>query len=149
MPDYLNFLAEAELKAVDPDQCLDMDDSEADDLEDIPDRVAAVLIGLPETEATQRGRRIQCQKKLDQNQQMSQGGTAPRSRQVTPHAERSTFHVDATKVQAARLTSRIRRLQFLCHVRLRPRFQSSLSNHSETTRVNPHAKTWQTDREAT
>ena len=43
--DYPNFLAEAEMKAVDPDQCLDMDDSEADDLEDTPDRVAAVLIG--------------------------------------------------------------------------------------------------------
>ena len=47
--DYLNFLAEAEMKAVD-DQCLDMDDSEAGDLEDNPGRVAAVLIGLPKAE---------------------------------------------------------------------------------------------------
>ena len=31
------------MKAVDPDQCLDMDDSDADDFEVIPDRDAAVL----------------------------------------------------------------------------------------------------------
>ena len=42
--EYLNFLAEAEMKAVDPDQWL-MDDSDADDVENIPDRVAAVLTG--------------------------------------------------------------------------------------------------------
>ena len=41
--DYLSFLAEAEMKAVDRDHCLDMDDSDADDFEVIPDRDAAVL----------------------------------------------------------------------------------------------------------
>ena len=41
--DYLRFLAEAEMKAVDSDQCLDMDD--ADDFELISDREAAVLTG--------------------------------------------------------------------------------------------------------
>ena len=41
--DYLNIPAEAEMKAVDPDECLDMDHSDADDFEFIPDRVAAVL----------------------------------------------------------------------------------------------------------
>ena len=43
--DYLSFLAAAERKAVDSDQCLDMDDSEADDFEVIPDRDAVVLTG--------------------------------------------------------------------------------------------------------
>ena len=43
--DYLRFLAEAEMRAVDPDEYLDMDDSDADDFEAIPDRVAAVLTG--------------------------------------------------------------------------------------------------------
>ena len=43
--DYLSFLAEAEMKAVDPDQCLDMDDSDAAEFEVIPDRDAAVLTG--------------------------------------------------------------------------------------------------------
>ena len=41
----LSFLAEAEMKAVDPDQCLDMDDSDADDFQVFPDRDAAVLSG--------------------------------------------------------------------------------------------------------
>ena len=36
--DCLSFLAEAEMKAVDTDQCLNMDDSDADDFEVIPDR---------------------------------------------------------------------------------------------------------------
>ena len=43
--DYLRFVAEAEMRAVDPDECLDMDDSDADDVEAIPDRVAVVLTG--------------------------------------------------------------------------------------------------------
>ena len=43
--DYLSFMAEAEMKAVDRDHCLDMDDSDADDFEVIPDRDAAVSIG--------------------------------------------------------------------------------------------------------
>ena len=43
--DYLRFLAEAEMKAVDSDQRLDMDDSDDDDFEVIPDRDAAVLNG--------------------------------------------------------------------------------------------------------
>ena len=43
--DHLRFLAEAEMLAVDPDQCLDMDDSDADGFEVIPDRDAAVLTG--------------------------------------------------------------------------------------------------------
>ena len=34
--DYPSFLAEAEVKAVDPNQCLDMDDSDADDFEGHP-----------------------------------------------------------------------------------------------------------------
>ena len=43
--DCLSFLAEAEMKAVDPDQRFDMDDSDADDFEVIPDTDAAVLTG--------------------------------------------------------------------------------------------------------
>ena len=43
--DYLSFLAEAERRAVDSDQCLDMDDSDVDDFGVIPDRDAAVLSG--------------------------------------------------------------------------------------------------------
>ena len=42
--DYLNFLVEAEMKAIDPDQCLDMDDLDADDFEVILDIVAAVFV---------------------------------------------------------------------------------------------------------
>ena len=53
--EYLKFLAEAEMKAVDPDQWL-MDDSDADDVENIPDRVAAVLTGHSEAEATRSSR---------------------------------------------------------------------------------------------
>ena len=41
--DYLGFLEDTEMKAVDPHQCLDMDDSDADDFEVIPDRDAAVF----------------------------------------------------------------------------------------------------------
>ena len=41
--DYLRFLAEAEMGAVDPDEYLDMDDSDADEFEVIPGRNAAVL----------------------------------------------------------------------------------------------------------
>ena len=41
--DYLSFLAEAEMRAVDPDQCPDMDDSDVDDFEVVHDRDAAVL----------------------------------------------------------------------------------------------------------
>ena len=43
--DCLSSLAEAEMKAVDPDQCLDMVDSDADEFEVVPDRDAAVLTG--------------------------------------------------------------------------------------------------------
>ena len=43
--DHLRFLAEAEMKAVDSDQCFDTDDSEADDFEAILGRNAAVLTG--------------------------------------------------------------------------------------------------------
>ena len=42
---YLRFLAEAETRAVDPDEYLDMGDSDVDDFEAILDRVAAVLTG--------------------------------------------------------------------------------------------------------
>ena len=51
----------------------------------------------------------------------------------------------------AKLTTHLRAFTdsgFFCQVRLRPRYQSSLTNHSEITRVNSHAKTWQPDREA-
>ena len=41
--DYLRFLAEVEMRAVDPDEYLDVDDSGADDFEVIPGRNAAVL----------------------------------------------------------------------------------------------------------
>ena len=41
--DYLRFLAEAEMRAADPDEYLDMDDSDVDDFEAVPDRNAAVL----------------------------------------------------------------------------------------------------------
>ena len=41
--DYLRFLAEAEMRAADPDEYLDMDDSDPDDFEVIPGRNAAVL----------------------------------------------------------------------------------------------------------
>ena len=41
--DCLRFLAE--MKAVDPGECLDVDDSNADDFVAIPDSVAAVLTG--------------------------------------------------------------------------------------------------------
>ena len=41
--DYLRFLAEAEMRAVDSDEYLDMDDSDADGFEVIPGRNAAVL----------------------------------------------------------------------------------------------------------
>ena len=37
----------------------------------------------------------------------------------------------------------VHRLQILSQVRLRPRFQSFLSNQIDTTRVNSHAKPWQ------
>ena len=43
--DYLRFLAEADMRAVDLHEYLDMDVSDADDFEAIPDRVAAVLTG--------------------------------------------------------------------------------------------------------
>ena len=39
--DYLKFLAEAEMRAADPDEYLDMDDSDVDDFEAVPDRNAA------------------------------------------------------------------------------------------------------------
>ena len=41
--DYLRLLAEAEMRAADFDEYLDMDDSDADDFEVIPGRNAAVL----------------------------------------------------------------------------------------------------------
>ena len=41
--DYLRFLAEAEMRAADPDEYLDMDDSDVDDFEAVPDRNAAVM----------------------------------------------------------------------------------------------------------
>ena len=41
--DYLRFLAEAEMRAADPDEYLDIDDSDADDCEVILVRNAAVL----------------------------------------------------------------------------------------------------------
>ena len=41
--DYLRFLAEAEMRAVDLDELLDMDDSDVDDFEAVPDSNAAVL----------------------------------------------------------------------------------------------------------
>ena len=41
--DYLRFLAEADMRAVDTDEYLDMDDSDVDDFEAVPDRNAAVL----------------------------------------------------------------------------------------------------------
>ena len=41
--DCLRFLAEAEMRAVDPDEYLDMDDPDADDFEAIPGRDVAVL----------------------------------------------------------------------------------------------------------
>ena len=41
--DYLKFLAEAEMRAADPDESLDMDDSDVNDFEAVPDRNAAVL----------------------------------------------------------------------------------------------------------
>ena len=41
--DYLIFLAEASMRAADPDEYLDMDDSDVDDFEAVPDRNAAVL----------------------------------------------------------------------------------------------------------
>ena len=41
--DYLRFLAEAEMRAADPDEYLDMDDSDVDDFEILPGRNAAVL----------------------------------------------------------------------------------------------------------
>ena len=41
--DYLRFLAEAEMRAADPDEYLDMDDSDVEDFEAVPDRNAAVL----------------------------------------------------------------------------------------------------------
>ena len=41
--DYLRFLAEAEMRAADPDEYLDMDDSDVDDFEAVPGRNAAVL----------------------------------------------------------------------------------------------------------
>ena len=44
--DYQRFLAGAEMRAVDPDQCLDMDDSDVDDFEVVPDKDVAVLTGL-------------------------------------------------------------------------------------------------------
>ena len=59
--DYLSFLAEAEMKAVDPDQCLDMDDS-------IPDRDAAVLTG-PRVRGT-----IRC---LRQQRELAQSSGVP------------------------------------------------------------------------
>ena len=40
--DYLRFLAEAEMRAADPDEYLDMDDSDVDDFEAVPGRNAAV-----------------------------------------------------------------------------------------------------------
>ena len=41
--DYLRFLAEAEMKAADPDEYLDMNDSDVDDFEAVLDGNAAVL----------------------------------------------------------------------------------------------------------
>ena len=41
--DYLRFLAEAEMRAAEPDEYLDMDDSDDEDFEVIPGRNAAVL----------------------------------------------------------------------------------------------------------
>ena len=41
--DYLRFLTEAEMRAADPDEYLDMDDSDVDDFEIIPGRKATVL----------------------------------------------------------------------------------------------------------
>ena len=41
--DYLGFLVEAEMRAADPDEYLDMDDSDVDDFEIIPGKNAAVL----------------------------------------------------------------------------------------------------------
>ena len=41
--DYLRFLAEVEMRAADPDEYLDMDDSDVDDFEIVPGRNAAVL----------------------------------------------------------------------------------------------------------
>ena len=41
--DYLRFLVEAEMRAADPDEYLDMDDSDVDDFEVVPGRLAAVL----------------------------------------------------------------------------------------------------------
>ena len=41
--DHLRFLAEAGMRAADPDQYLDVDDSDVDDFEAVPDRNAAVL----------------------------------------------------------------------------------------------------------
>ena len=41
--DYLRYLAEAEMRAADPDKYLDMDDSDVDDFEIISGRNAAVL----------------------------------------------------------------------------------------------------------
>ena len=41
--DYLRFLAEAEMRAADPDEYLDMNDSDADDFEAVLDRNAAAL----------------------------------------------------------------------------------------------------------
>ena len=41
--DYLRFLVEAEMRAADPDEYLDMDDSEVVDLEVVRGRIAAVL----------------------------------------------------------------------------------------------------------
>ena len=59
-------------------------------------------------------------------------------KQRPPRAERSTFHVDATKFQAPQLElfeidhplACIHRLQNLCQVRLRPRIQGTLSNQN-------------------
>ena len=41
--DHPRFLAEAEMRAADPNEYLDMDDSDVDDYEAVPDRNAAVL----------------------------------------------------------------------------------------------------------
>ena len=53
--DYLRFLAEAEMRAVDPDEYLDMDDSDADDFEVIPGTNAAVLTCLRGASGGQSG----------------------------------------------------------------------------------------------
>ena len=85
--DYLNFLAEAEMKAVEPEQSLDMDDSEADDLEDIPGRVAAVLTGSPETEV--KAERRKCRRNSTRYSRCPKAAPPLRIRQVTaPPCER-------------------------------------------------------------